>query len=50
MRVLYENPIHLIADDGMILTDGETYSTEVWLGKADSPENWKEVPGTEVEG
>ena len=28
----------------MILTDGVSYSTEVWLGKYDSPEYWREVP------
>lgn len=45
MTILYnENPIHLIADEGMILTNGETFSTEVWLGIHDSPENWNEVP------
>lgn len=49
MQIIYENPIHLIADDGFILTDGETYSTDVWLGKFDSPSNWHEIPLEEVE-
>lgn len=49
MQIFNENPIHLIADEGFILTDGETYSTEVWLGKLDSPSNWYEVPLEEVE-
>lgn len=48
MKTITENPIHLIADAGMILTDGEVYSTEVWLGKLDSPENWREIPETDV--
>lgn len=48
MKILNENPIHIIADEGMILTDGETYSTEVWLGKLDSPENWHEIPESEA--
>lgn len=48
MKILNENPIHLIADEGRILTDGETYSTEVWLGKLDSPYNWREVPESEA--
>ena len=48
MKILNENPIHIIADEGMILTDGETYSTEVWLGKLDSPENWREILETDV--
>ena len=43
MQIIYENPIHLIADEGKILTDGESYSTEVWLGNLDSPSNWHEV-------
>lgn len=48
MQILNENPIHLIADEGMILTNNEIYSTEVWLGKYDSPSNWHEVPIEEV--
>jgi hypothetical protein len=44
MTILNENPVHIIADEGMILTDGVSYSTEVWLGKYDSPEYWREVP------
>ena len=48
MKILNENPIHLIADEGMIQTDGETYSTEVWLCKIDSPDNWREVPESDV--
>lgn len=49
MQIIMENPVHLIADDNMILTDGETYSTEVWLGKDASPSNWHEAPLEEVE-
>ena len=49
MKILNENPIHLISDKGMILTDGEVYSTDVWLGKLDSPDNWREVPEPEPE-
>ncbi len=48
MKTMNENPIHLIADEGMILTDGDVYSTEVWLGKLDSPENWREITMDEV--
>lgn len=48
MQILYENPIHLIADENMILTDGETYTTEAWLAKIDSPSNWHEVSIEEV--
>lgn len=38
----------LTASDGMVLTNGETYSTQVYLGVNDSPENWHEVPESEV--
>lgn len=33
----------LTADDGKLLTNGETYSTQVYLGSNDDPENWQEV-------
>lgn len=39
----------LTASDGMVLTNGETYGTQVYLGVNDSPENWKEVPEPEPE-
>ena len=48
MQILNETPIHLIADEGFILTNGEIYSTEVWLGTIDSPSNWHEIPIEEV--
>ena len=35
--------IKLIASDGMILTNGETYGTEVYLGTGDKPDNWHEI-------
>lgn len=39
----------LKADDGMILTNGETFSTLVYLGIYDSPENWREITEEEAE-
>ena len=33
----------LTASIGMTLTNGETFSKEVYLGKNDSPENWREI-------
>lgn len=34
----------LVPEDGMFLTDGETIAEgEVWLGKLDSPDNWREI-------
>lgn len=44
-------PIQLITlepDEGMVLTNGETYSTKVYLGINDSPDNWYEIPESEV--
>lgn len=40
--------IKLTASEGMTLTNGETYGKEVYLGCNDSPENWHEIPETEV--
>lgn len=39
----------LIASPGMVLTNGETYSTEVYLGCNDKPENWHEITDAEYE-
>lgn len=34
----------LVPENGMFLTDGETIAEgEVWLGKLDSPDNWREI-------
>lgn len=38
----------LTASEGMVLTNGETYSDQVYLGVHDSPENWREIPEDEV--
>ena len=38
----------LTASEGMVLTNGETYSTQVYLGIHDSPENWHEISMDEV--
>jgi hypothetical protein len=37
------------ATEGMILTNGETYGREVFLGNGDSPDNWWEISITEYE-
>lgn len=37
----------LVASEGMVITDLETETmraTEVWLGKGDSEENYREIP------
>ena len=33
----------LTPDEGKYLTNGETYSTKVYLGKNASPDEWREV-------
>ena len=35
----------LTATDGMILTNGTSHGTEVWLSPQDSAENWRETDG-----
>ena len=35
--------------EGKVLTNGSTYSKEVWLGINDSPSNWHEVDESEAE-
>ncbi len=42
--------IEIKANKGMVLTDGETYSSvggSIYLGVNDSPDNWREI--TEAE-
>ena len=42
----------LKADEGMVLTDGENFSSvggEVYLGVNDAPENWHEITEEEAE-
>ena len=40
--------ISLEASDGMVLTNGETYSKQIYLGTMDSADNWWEIPESEV--
>ena len=39
----------LTASNGMTLTNGETLSKEVYLGKNDTPDNWHEITDEEAE-
>ena len=36
-------------EEGKVLTNGSTYSKEVWLGINDSPDNWQEVDEAEAD-
>lgn len=39
----------ITASDGMVLTNGETYGREVYLGCNDSIDNWHEITEAEYE-
>ena len=41
--------IKLTASDGYVLTNGEAYGKEIYLGKFDSPDNWYEITDAEYE-
>lgn len=38
----------IFPDEGMTLTNGVVYSKHIYLGKWDSPENWREIPDDDV--
>ena len=38
----------LTANEGMTLTNGETFGKEIYLGINDKPENWSEIFDDEV--
>lgn len=49
MKITTENNIIKIeADEEYILTNGEIYSTEIYLGINDSPENWHQISELEM--
>lgn len=39
----------MTASEGMVLTNGEAYGKEIYLGKNDSAENWHEITDAEYE-
>ena len=39
----------LTADNGKVLTNGEAYGTEIYLGKGDNEDNWYEITTDEYE-
>ena len=39
----------LTASKGMILTNGQAYGKEIYLGCNDSPDNWYEITEAEYE-
>ena len=40
--------IKLTAADGMVLTNGEAFGKEVYLGSSDKPDNWREITEAEA--
>jgi hypothetical protein len=52
MMISKNRPVQIVADKGMVLTNGEVYSTEggyITLGVNDSPDNWREITAEEAE-
>ena len=47
MRKITHTSIEIIADEGMLLTDGEHYAKAVLLPYEDNGDAWKEVPESE---
>ena len=41
--------IKLTASDGMMLTNGEIFGKEVFLGTGDIPDNWYEITEAEAQ-
>ena len=41
--------IKLTASEGMVLTNGEAYGKEIYLGCNDNPNNWSEITDAEYE-
>lgn len=41
--------IKLTASEGMILTNGDAYGKEIYLGTNDSESNWSEITDAEYE-
>lgn len=41
--MIVENQTVLKADDGKLLTNGDTFGKVVYLGKNDSVDNWYEI-------
>ena len=48
IKITYLKPQMLIADEGKMLTNGETYTSVVYLGKDENADNWQEINADEV--
>ena len=47
--MITEKVVVLKADEGMTLTNGETFGKVVYLGTNDSADNWHEITDEEAE-
>ena len=48
IKITYLNPQMLIADEGKMLTNGEVYTSVIYLGKDENMDNWYEINADEV--
>ena len=48
IKITYLKPQMLIADEGKMLTNGEVYTSVIYLGKDENIDNWQEINADEV--
>ncbi len=48
IKITYLNPQMLIAGEGKMLTNGEVYTSVIYLGKDENMDNWYEINADEV--
>ena len=48
MKQEQKSRIRIIADEGMMLYNGEVLGKEVYLGSQDSVENWRQISDAEA--
>ena len=48
IKIDYLNPKMLIAGEGKMLTNGEVYTSVIYLGKDENMDNWYEINADEV--
>ena len=48
IKITYLNPQMLIAGEGKMLTNGEVYTSVIYLGKDENIDNWQEINADEM--
>lgn len=48
LNIDWTNPKMLIADEGKVLTNGEVYTSVVYLGVDEDANNWSEINAEDV--